>query len=87
MSQKGPVMIHGARSDIALACAHAFAADGHPIQLAARGAENLETTRADIALRHGVEVSIHEFDALASDTHTAFINGLEMPQVVISAVG
>lgn len=87
MSSKGPVLILGARSDIARACAHAFAAEGHPIQLAARRAESLETTRADMALRHGVEVSIHEFDALAPDTHAAFVAGLEMPQIVISAVG
>ncbi|MBR9765263.1 MAG: short-chain dehydrogenase, partial [Rhodobacteraceae bacterium] len=39
---KDPVLILGGRSDIGLAIAHAFAAEGHPIQLAARNAQGLE---------------------------------------------
>lgn len=85
---KAPVLILGARSDIGLACAHAFAAFGHPIQLAARNAAALEPDRADLQLRHNVPVSLHEFDALALETHAGFIAALPaLPQVAVCAVG
>lgn len=85
---KAPVLILGARSDIGLACAHAFAALGHPIQLAARNVAGLEADRPDLALRHNVPVSLHEFDALALETHAAFVAALPaLPQVAVCAVG
>lgn len=85
---KGAVLVLGARSDIGLAIAHAFAHAGHAVQLAARDAASLEADRADIALRHGVSVSLHEFDALATDQLEGFVDGLpELPQVAVSAVG
>ena len=85
---KPPVLILGARSDIGKATAHAFAALGHPIQLAARRAETLEADRSDIALRHNVEVSSHEFDALDIASHAAFIDQLPaLPGIAVSAVG
>lgn len=85
---KSPVLILGARSDIGKAVAHAFASDGHPIQLAARRAETLEADRSDIALRHNVEVSLHEFDALDIASHIAFVDQLpELPGTAVSAVG
>ena len=83
-----PVLILGGRSDIGLAVAHRFASQGHPIQLAARNAAGLEAEKTDIALRYGVEVSLHEFDALASDGHGAFLDGLPaLPRIAVSAVG
>lgn len=82
------VLILGARSDIGKATAHAFAALGHPIQLAARHAETLEADRADIVLRHNVEVSLHEFDALDITSHTTFVDHLpELPETAVCAVG
>lgn len=85
---QAPVLILGARSDIGRAIAHCFAARGHPVQLAARNAAALEADRADIALRHGVEVTLHEFDALATASHQTFVAGLPaLPQVAICAVG
>jgi len=85
---KRSVLILGARSDIGKAVAHKFAALGHSIQLTARNAGTLETDRADIALRYGVTVSLHEFDALATETHEQFIASLpELPEIAISAVG
>lgn len=82
------VLVLGARSDIGRAVAHAFAARGHPVQLAARDAGSLAADRADIELRHGVAVSLHEFDALATETHDAFVEALpELPQVAVCAVG
>ncbi len=85
---KPSVLILGARSDIGKAVAHGFAAQGHPIQLAARRAENLEPDRADMALRHNIEVSLHEFDALDIATHDSFVKNLPvMPDIAVCAVG
>lgn len=85
---KPPVLILGARSDIGKATAHAFAALGHPIQLAARRAETLDADRSDIALRHNVAVTLHEFDALGIPSHASFIDQLpELPEIAICAVG
>lgn len=82
------VLVLGARSDIGRAIARAYAAEGHAVQLAARDAQTLEADRADMALRHGVEVTLHEFDALDYDSHDAFIDGLpDLPDTVVCAVG
>lgn len=85
---KAPVLILGARSDIGQAIARAFAADGHAIQLAARNSKTLEAERADMELRYNVTVTLHDFDALAIETHDAFVSGLpELPEVAVSVVG
>lgn len=85
---KDPVLILGGSSDIGLAIAHAFAAEGHPIQLAARDAARLEPMGTDLSLRHRVEVSLHDFDALDTDSHGAFATSLApAPGIVICAVG
>lgn len=85
---KPPVLILGARSDIGKAVAHKFADLGHPVQLAARHASTLEADKTDMELRYGVSVSLHEFDALATDTHEAFVGELpELPRVAVCAVG
>ena len=85
---KGHVLILGAKSDIAMAIAHRFAKAGHPIQLAARDVQSLETAQTDIAVRYDVAVATYEFDALAVDRHAKFAAGLDpMPQIVVCAVG
>lgn len=85
---KHPVLILGARSDIGKAVAHKFAELGHPIQLAARKASALETDKTDMELRYGVSVSLHEFDALATDTHKVFAAELPaQPRIAVCAVG
>ncbi len=85
---KPAVLILGARSDMALAVAHAFAAQGHPVQLAARDCARLESTRHDMELRHRVGVTVHEFDVLDLAGHAAFLDALpELPGVVLCAVG
>lgn len=85
---KGSVLILGAGSDIGMATAQAYAAEGHPIQLAARKPERLEAAAADLALRHNVAVTCHAFDALATESHKAFVESLpELPEVAVSAVG
>ena len=85
-----PVLILGARSDMALALARDLAARGHPLQLAMRDPERLERDRADLAIRHGVQVSMHAYDALApaEDAVPALLADLPAPpRIVISAVG
>jgi len=85
---KPPVLILGARSDIGKAVAHKFASLGHPVQMAARNATALEADKTDMELRHGVPVTLHEFDALATDTHEAFAGALpQLPQIAICVVG
>ncbi|MBV1885797.1 MAG: short-chain dehydrogenase, partial [Parvibaculaceae bacterium] len=82
------VLILGARSDIALATAHHFAAEGYAIQLAARACDTLIDEQKDIQLRHNVVVTLHEFDALALDTHEVFVEELPaLPNIAICAVG
>jgi decaprenylphospho-beta-D-erythro-pentofuranosid-2-ulose 2-reductase len=83
-----PVLILGARSDMALAIAHRFGKAGHPIQLAARNAAGMAAERDDLALRYDVEVSLHEFDALETEGFAAFIDSLPvLPHIAVCAVG
>lgn len=83
-----PVLVLGGASDIGLAIAHRFAAAGFPIQLAARRPEALDADRSDIALRHGVEATVHRFDALKLDHIEAFYDNLPtLPGIVVCAVG
>lgn len=85
---KLPVLVLGARSDIGMAVAHAFAALGYPIQLAARRADTLEEERANIALRHNVDVTVHEFDALDTASHPGLLEALPtLPGTAVCAVG
>ncbi len=84
----GPVLILGAASDIARATARAFAAKGHPIQLAARNVARLEADKADLETRGNVSVTLHEVDALDIDSHAAFVESLpELPEIAVSAIG
>ncbi len=83
-----PVLVLGARSDIARALAHALAARGHPLQLAARDADDLGADRDDYALRYDVPVTLHSLDITKPDSFDAMIAGLPtQPRIVISAVG
>lgn len=85
---KLPVLVLGARSDIGMAVAHAFAAAGHPLQLAARDAGTLEPEKIDLELRHKVAVSLHAFDALETGSHAAFLDDLpQLPGIAVIAVG
>lgn len=84
----GPVLILGAASGMARAVARSFAEAGHPIQLAARNVARLEDDASDLRTRYGAEVTLHEFDALALDSHDAFVGALPaLPEVAVCAVG
>ncbi|MCU0910131.1 MAG: SDR family oxidoreductase [Rhodobacteraceae bacterium] len=83
-----PVLVLGAKSDIARALAHALAARGHPLQLAVRDPAELDRDLADFATRHGVEVTAHAFDATDIAGFETFLDSLPaLPRIVISAVG
>ena len=87
MSRKSTLIV-GARSDIARATAHAFAAKGYDILMAARDVDRLAPDQADIALRYSVNVTLHECDILVTDRHAAFLDELpRLPDIVVSAVG
>lgn len=84
----GPVLILGAGSDIGRALAHRFARDGRAVQLAARQPGALEADRSDIEIRYRVPVTVHAYDALATDALEAFVDGLpESPAIAVSVVG
>ena len=85
---KESVLVLGARSDIGKAIAHKFASLGHPIQLAARNADNLKAYKADLELRYTVPVTLHNFDVLSIDEHFDFLNSLPaLPGIAVCAVG
>lgn len=82
------VLVLGARSDIGLAVAHRFAAAGHPVALALRDAAEFEAARADIAIRHDVSVTLHDYDALDTEALAGFVDSFEpAPGIVVCAVG
>lgn len=82
------VLILGAGSEIAQACAHSFARDGKSLTLASRKTERLEEIAADIRIRHSCEVAVRAFDALATDSHQEFYKSLPQPPgIVICAFG
>lgn len=83
-----PVLILGARSDIARALAHGLAARGHPLMLAARDPAALERDAADLALRHGVAATVHRYDAEDFAAIDSFLDALPAaPHLAVSAVG
>lgn len=82
------VLILGARSDIGKAIAHVYAARGHNIQLAARHASDLADDKRDLEVRYSVDVTLHDVDALAPQTHAAFVASLpQLPQIAVCVIG
>jgi hypothetical protein len=85
---KAPVLIVGARSDIARAIAAQFAARGHSLMLAARGTSSLAREASDMSIRYGVPVTTHELDVTDFAAQAAFLNRLDpLPVCMICAVG
>lgn len=85
---KPAVLVLGGRSEIGLAIAHRFAGQGHPILLAARAPDRLAEDAADLHLRHGVSVTLLDWDALDPVATEAMIAALDpLPGIAICAVG
>jgi decaprenylphospho-beta-D-erythro-pentofuranosid-2-ulose 2-reductase len=87
-SQQGkePVLILGAASDIARALARAYAAEGHPLYLAARNPDRLTADAEDLRIRWGIPVEVHPFDVLDTAGHSAFLDALTPPPDIVACV-
>lgn len=82
------VLVLGGSSDIGLAIARAFAAEGHDILLAARRPVELTADCADIALRYGVSATAHRFDVLETGAVESFLDEIgNLPAIVVCSVG
>ncbi|UII19717.1 SDR family oxidoreductase [Fulvivirga ligni] len=82
------VLILGATSDIAIACAEKYLLDGHHLSLAARNADQLQIIAKDIEIRHNKKVDHYVFDALDYEKHDVFYNSLQAkPDIVVWAIG
>lgn len=87
MSATSPILLLGATSDIGRAIARAYAAQGHPVHLAARDPVRLGLEAEDLRIRAGVPVWAHELDILEADP-AAFLDSLDPPpRVVICVIG
>lgn len=88
MTKQPHVLILGARSDVAMAVAHRFAARGCQIALAARHIESLQIDKTDLQLRYGINVTLHEFDVLETEKIEAFVASLPvLPDIAVCAIG
>jgi decaprenylphospho-beta-D-erythro-pentofuranosid-2-ulose 2-reductase len=80
------VLILGATSAIARATAAAFAARGNALYLASRDLDELPRIAADLRLRYGVAVRYGLFDAVATESHEAFMQSVVEAMHGISGV-
>jgi len=82
------VLILGASSDIAMACAHEFAQKKFNLYLAGRDLEGLERSAKDLAIRHQVEAKPVVFDAMKFEQHQAFYERLNpAPTITVCVFG
>jgi short-subunit dehydrogenase len=82
------VLILGATSDVALACARVFAANNYQLILAGRDTNTLQPIVSDLRIKFQVDVMAVAFDALNFDSHQAFYNALAVkPDVTICVFG
>ena len=82
------LLIIGARSDIARACAREYAKNGYDLYLAARNADELSAFARDVTTRTQQSVKLLELDILDYQSHQRFYDSMEeKPLGVISAVG
>jgi len=82
------VLILGATSDMGIAIGKKFAENKYDVQLAARNPDQLKPVQSDIAIRYGVQCSLHAFDALQFSSHEKFFDGLTpKPDVTICVFG
>lgn len=85
------IVIIGANSAIAQAIARRYAAQQADLFLVARNVEQLETVAADLTIRGARQVHTRNWDAQATDQHTALLQEaharLERFDVVIIAYG
>ncbi|HPM32658.1 MAG TPA: SDR family oxidoreductase [Chryseolinea sp.] len=82
------VLILGASSDVAVACAHRFAKEKYDLFLAGRDTSQLNILASDIQIKHGVKAQAVDFDALHFDQHPSFYESLNpKPEIAICVFG
>lgn len=82
------VLILGAASDMAVAIAGKFAAEGYDLQLAARKVERLQPLQSDLSIRFQRSVTLLEFDALDFASHHIFFHAIaNKPDVAVCVFG
>lgn len=82
------LLVLGANSDMAVATARRFAAEGWNVALASRDRDSLKREAANLHLRYGVEVRDYDFDARDFAVHPGFYASLtEKPDAVLLAFG
>ncbi len=82
------VLILGASSDVAVACAHQFAKEKYDLFLAGRDVNQLNILASDIQIKYQVKVSAVVFDALLFDEHASFYEALNpKPEIAICVFG
>ncbi len=82
------VLILGASSDVAVACAHEFAAKGYNLYLAGRDTEAIDILAKDAQIRYRITAQSLKFDALQSVQHQSFYDALNpKPEITICVFG
>ena len=81
------VLITGASKGIGLAAAHAFAAEGCHVHLAARDAVALEAARADLLATYKVKVTIHPMDLAATDAMPKLADAVGDVDILVNNAG
>lgn len=86
------VAILGATSGVARYIADEFARRGYALILAGRDTEEMAVMAADLHIRHEIPCHVLAFDALAYDTHAAFVQQCEhalgeLPGGVVACFG
>ena len=82
------LLIIGAKSDIAKACARVFASNGFDLILAGRDIKELEDFQQDLNVRYQRNIELKEFDIIAFTTHQEFYDSIEpKPLGVLVASG
>ncbi|MCJ8500140.1 short-chain dehydrogenase/reductase [Desulfatitalea alkaliphila] len=80
-------LITGGSMGIGRACAEALAAEGCALHLAARGAEALDATRADLQNRYGVAVTCHPADLTDGDQARALADACPRIDILVNNAG
>jgi decaprenylphospho-beta-D-erythro-pentofuranosid-2-ulose 2-reductase len=80
------LLVLGAASDVAMAVAHKFAANGFNILLAARNSERLAAATSDLQIRYNIEAQTVEFDALDYGSHPHFYDTLPAKPDLVACV-
>ena len=82
------VLVIGAKSDIAIAVARAYAEQSCSLQLAARETDSLKEFREDLRIRGASKVEVFKLDIGSVKSIKSFLNQLDpLPDLVVCAVG